>query len=293
MRSGDEHYPSDLVGGARSLPGAGILAWITDDQLHPPMLFDAGMWRDGSKWADGARQYVLELGKAAELRDNEHVLDIGSGVCGPARALAEAFGVRVTAITNSVAHAETSERQNELNGDYTDKIRVKLVSRADDWPEGPYDVALSINMLYQVADHQELYGRVCDALASGGRFVLDDWMATDQISETDLRIFEHHFQFRNLVRLSRVESELTSVGFYPAARLLDRGETARGPMQQYFRSTMIGYFLPMLAREWPDGREDGMSGRQMVMDLIAAVEHTQKLYMEGKLTYRTLICFKP
>jgi len=256
------------------------------------MISDADMWGDGTKWAAGARRYVLDLGSAAELRANEHVLDIGSGVGGPARVLVETFGVRVTAITNSRAHAETSERLNRLNGDYASKIRVKLISGTDDWPEGPYDVAWSVNMLYQVADHQELYGRVCDVLVSGGRFVLDDWMTTDHISESDLRVFEHHFQYRNLIRLSRVEAELTSVGFYPAVSLIDRGLAARGPMRRHFRSTMVGHFLPMLAHEWPDGREDGISGRRMAADLIEAVEHTLQLYMEGKLTYRTLVCFK-
>src|SRR6266436_4521291 len=292
-RSSDEHYTSDIVGGARSLPGAGLLAWITGDQLHPPMLFDSEMWGDGTKWANGARRYVLELGNVAELQPNEHILDIGSGVCGPARLLVDAFGIRVTAITNSRAHAETSERLNEVNDGHKSKIRVKLVSGTDDWPEGPYNVAWSLNMLYQVIDHQELYGQVCDSLVPGGRCILDDWMVTDHLSENDLRLFEYHFQFRNLVRLSRIENELTSVGFYPAVCVLDRGRAARGPMRQYFKPIMEKHFLPMLLNEWPDGSSDGMSGSQMARDFIEAVEHTLKLYMEGKLTYRTLVCFNP
>lgn len=288
----DDHYTADVIGGTLGLPGAGILAWLTGDQLHPPMLPDESMWSDGSKWRDGARAYVVELGGAAALRAGDHVLDIGGGVGGPARLLVDIFGVRVTSVTTSKVHAETCERLNQEHSSHARNIRAVYVQSPRDWPEGPYDVAWSLNMLYQVFDHQELYGRIADVLTPEGRFVLDDWMAGDQITENDLRAFEYHFQYRNFVRISRVEAELASAGFFPAVRLIDRGEAARGPMLRYFRREMENYFQPRLSQQWPDGDAAGISGRQMVADFVAAVEHTLKLYVEGKLTYRSLVCAK-
>src|SRR5260370_27415769 len=161
-RSSDEHYTSELVRGARSRPGAGLVAWITGDQLHPPMLFESERGGDGTKGANGVRRYVLELGNVAELQPNEHILDIGSGVCGPARLLVDAFGIRVTAITNSRAHAETSERLNEVNDGHKSKIRVKLVSGTDDWPEAPYNVAWTLNMRNPIMGHEVLYRQCSD-----------------------------------------------------------------------------------------------------------------------------------
>jgi SAM-dependent methyltransferase len=288
LRTGDEHYQSDLVGAARQLPGAGILAWLTGDQLHPPMLDDDRMWRDGGSWAGGARQYVLDLGHAASLAPGEHVLDIGCGLCGPARILVREFGVRVTAITNSRVHVEQSRRLNAEAG--TDgAIEVQWVGGLDDWPDGAYDAAWSLNMLYQVHDHQELYARVADLLRPGGRFLLDDWMAADTITESDLREFRYHFQYRNIVRLSQLETNLAGAGFYPATRVLDRGAAGRGPMSRHFDAVMRGHFLSMLSRQWPDGGPDGLSGRQMALDFAAAVAVTLRLYREGKLTYRTVV----
>lgn len=288
MRTGDEHYQSDPVGAARQLPGAGILAWVTGDQLHPPMLDDDGMWRDGDSWAEGARRYVLDLGHAAALAPGEHVLDIGCGLGGPARVLVQEFGVRVTGITNSRAHLEQSRRLNAEAG-MDDAIEVHWVGGPDDWPGGVFDAAWSLNMLYQVHDHQELYARVADLLRPGGRFLLDDWMAADAITESDLREFQYHFQYRNIVRLSQLETNLVDAGFYPATRMLDRGAAGRGPMSRHFDAVMRDHFQPRLSRQWPDDGADGFSGRQMALDFATAVGVTLRLYREGKLTYRTVV----
>lgn len=162
MPSGDEHYPADVVGAARGMPGAGILAWLTGDQLHPPMLADETMWSDGRQWQDGARRYVIELGRAAGLRPGDRVLDLGCGVCGPARTLVDTFDVTVDAVTTSQAHAETSRAINALSSVYSDRINVVWVAGAANWPDRVYDTVWSLNMMYQVPDHQEVYGRIFD-----------------------------------------------------------------------------------------------------------------------------------
>ena len=76
MTVGDEHYSADIVGYDKGLAGAGILAWLTEDQLHPPMLPHEDMWSDGSRWAAGARQYVIELGRSAGLEDGNAYLTL-------------------------------------------------------------------------------------------------------------------------------------------------------------------------------------------------------------------------
>ena len=146
-------------------------------------------------------------------------------------------------------------------------------------------------MLYQVPDHQELYGEVFDRLADGGLFVIDDWMADDSLPEVDLKVFKYHFGFRNLIRLSRVEHELAQVGFLPATEIIDRGEAARGPMTRHFARVMNEYFAPLVGERWSD--PGGMDGAAMCKDFSEAVVHTIKLYTERKLTYRSLLTRKP
>ncbi|URN16141.1 MULTISPECIES: SAM-dependent methyltransferase [Streptomyces] len=292
MRSGNLHYRAEEVGDALGFPGAGILAWLTADQLHPPMLNDEEMWRDGSRWAQGAREYVCELGLLAGIETGTRVLDIGCGLCGPARVLVDRFGATVTAISNSIAHVATSRVLNGHCSRHRDGISVHHVKGPETWPERRVDVAWSLNMLYQVPDHREFYGRVGDLLVPAGRFLVDDWMATDLMTESDLRDFGHHFQYRGIARISQIESELVAAGFYPAAHVVDRGEVGRGPMRRHFEPVMTGHFLPRLLARWPDGDGTGVSGRRMVRDFLDAVNLTLDLYASGKLTYRTIVAVK-
>ena len=44
------------------------------------------------------RKATLELGERMKLNARSHVLDIGSGLGGPARTLAETYGCRVTGL---------------------------------------------------------------------------------------------------------------------------------------------------------------------------------------------------
>ncbi|MGW2439464.1 SAM-dependent methyltransferase [Streptomyces goshikiensis] len=250
------------------------------------------MWQDGDRWHLGAREYVVELGLLAGVKPGSRVLDIGCGLCGPARVLVDRFQATVTAISNSKSHVATSLMLNEKHSPHHRNISVSYVKGLETWPEGHVDVAWSLNMLYQVPDHQELYGRVSDLLSPGGRFLVDDWMATDLMTEDDLRAFSHHFQYRKLARVSRIESELVSTGFYPATHVVDRGNVARGPMRRHFEPVILNHFLPRFLAEFPDCNKSGISGRKMIQDFVDAVSLTLDLYTAGKLTYRTLVAVK-
>lgn len=297
VMNNEAHYTMEVVGAARGLPGAGILAWLTQDQLHPPMVMDEAVWRDGEAWVDGARKHVLEGAQIAGLRRNERVLDIGCGLCGPARLLVDAYDVQITALTDSEAHARVSQMLNARSEAHRRRISVRQidVSHAwpDSWPGGEFDLALCLNMLHQIDDHKRLFARVAGALVPGGRLVVDDWVATRRISEDDLSALEFHFGYRNFAALARLEDDLTGAGFFPAVRVVDRGEVARGPMRQHFERVMLEHFLPVISREWPGGAGAGMDGARMVSEFIAAVRCLLRLCDEAKLTYRTMVVRTP
>jgi SAM-dependent methyltransferase len=293
----DAHYVLDAVGAQRGLPGGGIHVYFTGDLLHPPMVPDSDIWADGRRWEQGAAAHTRVTAELAELREGDRVLDVGCGLGGPARLLVRRFGVTVTSVTNSPVHQQTCRRLNERAADWRERITVVLADCQTEVPEGPFDAALSINMLYQVPDHSALFQRVFDALAPGGRFVVDDWMLTSLAEPADLAALAAHFAHPHFAHIEKVEDELLSAGFPPVEKVFDLGHVARGPMADHFERQVRSYFAPQIILDWPDDpiRRPGRPayGRLMVEEFVAAVNFTLELYQSRRMTYRRLLVRKP
>lgn len=292
----DEHYGHDVVGEHFSLSGGGLHVYLTGDLLHPPMVDDYAMWQDGRLWADGAARHTAAIGELAELRPGEHLLDVGGGIGGPARLLARRHGVSVTSVTNSPSHASTCRRLHEQAADVRDRLHVVLADCQKMLPPGPFDAAISVNMLYQVADHRRLYERIYDSLAPDGRLVVDDWMLTRLATDEDLEALAEHFTYTAFGRTDEIADDLVSAGFAPPEKVVDLGHVGRGPMAAHFERQMREYFAPRVVADWPNdpvsgaGRPDGM---QMIEEFIAGVNVTIDLYRRRRMTYRRLLVRKP
>src|SRR5512136_938354 len=62
------------------------------------------------------RQATLELARSLNLNPDSHVLDIGSGLGGPARTLVEAYGCRVTGIDLTQAFCDAATAMSDWVG---------------------------------------------------------------------------------------------------------------------------------------------------------------------------------
>ncbi|MGP4001765.1 SAM-dependent methyltransferase [Streptomyces sp. 8N706] len=291
------HYSGDVVGAQLGLAGGGLHIYLTGDLLHPPMVPDPEIWADGRQWRRGAALHTLQIADLAELAEDERVMDIGGGLGGPARLLARRYGVHVTSVTNSPVHAATSRKLNAALGLSRGSVTVQLSDCQRSLPDGPFDAAISINMLYQVANHRALYDRVFRSLAPGGRFVIDDWMLTSLATDEDVAGLTAHFQFPYFARTTTVEHDLVAVGFLPAETSLDLGHVARGPMADHFERQMWEHFAPRVICDWPGdpvlapGRH--AYGRLMIEEFVAAVNTTIDLYRRRRMTYRRILVRKP
>lgn len=115
-----------------------------------------------------------QLADLAEVTNNDHVLDAGSGIGGTARFLAEQFGCTVTAIDLTDEYCDTARWLNRLVG-LDDRITV----RQGDVTELPFantsfQVVISQHVQMNVADKTRLYEQARRVLVPGGRLAIWD-----------------------------------------------------------------------------------------------------------------------
>jgi cyclopropane fatty-acyl-phospholipid synthase-like methyltransferase len=163
---------------ARGLSAHGI--GVTDP-IPPEQLFDLDQWHYHGTDAIRAAADQLGLGPAS------HVLDVGSGVGGPARYLAYTIGCRVTAL----------ELQPEVNAVAIDLTRrsgldqrvTHIVGDALTFPfaEGQFDAVVSWLAILHIPYRPRLLERFSRVLRSGGRCYIEDFWMRAPFAPDDLR----------------------------------------------------------------------------------------------------------
>lgn len=147
------------------------------DRLSPEDL--AG----GDEFHLGWHPATVELARDLELTAKDHVLDIGSGIGGPARHFAQAHGCRVTGIDLTeefVRAAEGLTRRCGLDG----KVSFRQASAlALPFDAATFDAATLIHVGMNIADKAGLFAQARRVLKAGGRFGIYEVM---RVGEGDI-----------------------------------------------------------------------------------------------------------
>ncbi len=119
-----------------------------------------------------ATQELIEI---LDVGEDSHVLDVGSGLGGPARRLAKATGCRVTGIDLSEDYCAVG---NKLTGWLNLSERVHLESgdatNLERFAPSSFDAAWSIHVGMNIEDKGSLYANVAQVLKPEAPFVLFD-----------------------------------------------------------------------------------------------------------------------
>ena len=120
------------------------------------------------------RAASLEIIGALGLTADTHVLDLGSGLGGPARTLAELTGCTVTGVDLTPEFCEVATALSRWTG-LSDRTRFQVGdATATGLPDGSVDAALTVHVAMNIADKAALYAEAFRVLRPGGRFAAYD-----------------------------------------------------------------------------------------------------------------------
>lgn len=122
---------------------------------------------------------TTELAALARIGRGESVLDVGSGVGGPARLLAASCDCRVTGVDLSEDFVEAARYLSERAG-HDARVSFRCASALDlPFDDPSFDVALLQHVAVNVAQHGDLYREIRRMLKPGGRFATCDVVASE------------------------------------------------------------------------------------------------------------------
>jgi SAM-dependent methyltransferase len=117
---------------------------------------------------------TAELAKLAGITEDMSVLDVGSGVGGPARFLAATYGCPVTGVDLSEPFVDAARYLTGRTGQ-SGQVSFQTASALElPFDDGRFDVALLQHVAMNISDRARLYREIRRVLKSGGRFATFD-----------------------------------------------------------------------------------------------------------------------
>jgi ubiquinone/menaquinone biosynthesis C-methylase UbiE len=124
----------------------------------------------------GWRAATIELGKDLGLASGMHLLDVGSGIGGPARTFAEAHDCRVTGVDLTEEFVEAAEGLTRRCG-LADRVSFRQASAlALPFADASFDAATLIHVGMNIEDKAGLFAEVRRVLKPDARFGVYDIM---------------------------------------------------------------------------------------------------------------------
>jgi len=148
-----------------------------------------------------------------EINEKTKILDVGSGIGGPARYLADKTGAEITAI-------ELQSDQNNLAKDLTKKCG--LSNKVNhicgdildyDFKNQTFDAVVSWLTLYHIANHEILLKKIFDLLNPNGFFYTEDITSRINLSDADRKEIKKEIYGIHLPYFDNYISNLKQNGF--------------------------------------------------------------------------------
>ncbi len=141
------------------------------------------------------------------------VIDIGSGLGGPARYLAEETGARIDSVEVQPKRADLARLLNSVVR-VSDRVSVTTADFCTlSGLEGKYDAALSLLSMLHFPDKRLAHQRAFESLKQGGRLFLEDYVSARELSPAEEATLLKSVAFPNPLTREEYLSSLRSAGF--------------------------------------------------------------------------------
>lgn len=167
-----KHYASyDVLARIRE----GLAAMGHDpDRISPEVL------KPVDEFHIGGAEATVALVEKLEVRPETRVLDIGSGIGGPARFIAGRYGCHVTGVDLTPDFVETARTLSVMCG-MADKVRFEVGSAtALPFQDEAFDLALLLHVGMNIPDKPALFREARRVLREGGTFAIYEVMRTGE-----------------------------------------------------------------------------------------------------------------
>jgi SAM-dependent methyltransferase len=122
----------------------------------------------------------MELAKEAGFYTDCKVLDIGCGIGGPCRMLADEFGCNVTGIDITEEFIETARQLTKLVGLEGKATFLKADALNLPFEDMSFDFAWTQHVQMNISDKATFYSEMARVLKPGGKFIYYDFFARNQ-----------------------------------------------------------------------------------------------------------------
>lgn len=120
------------------------------------------------------REATLQLAEHMKLAMASSVLDMGSGLGGPARTLAEAYGCHVTGVDLTPAFCDAAEAMSKWVG-LSDRVTFRQGDATNlPFPANSFDAAMTIHVAMNIPAKDRMYSEAFRVLRPGGVFAVYD-----------------------------------------------------------------------------------------------------------------------
>ena len=123
------------------------------------------------------KESTIEISKLAEIQPDHSILDVGCGLGGSARYIADQFGCSIMGIDLTKEYIDVAKKLTEYVG-LTDKISFKQGSALElPFPSDHFDIVWTEHTQMNISNKERFYGELSRVLKPNGRLVFHDIFA--------------------------------------------------------------------------------------------------------------------